>query len=102
MLAANAIPMGKAPASPSRSPASTPPPARTATAMGIMMRVVEVFEISIDRIAAAIMKASSRPACPPRPPSRLRIPSASRRCRPVRSIASAMNPPPNSRNRMSE
>ena len=52
--------------------------------------------------AAAIMKASRSPVCPPRPPSARRIASANRRCSPVRSIASAMNPPPSSRNKMSE
>ena len=67
MLAANAIPMGRAPASPSCSLSARPPPASTATAIGIMMSAVEVLEISMERIAAVIMKASSTPVWLPDP-----------------------------------
>ncbi len=81
---------------------SSPPPASTASAIGIMMRLVEVLEIAIDRIAEASMKASSSCVAPPFSPSRLRMPSARRRCSPVRSMASARKAPPRIRKRMGE
>ena len=107
MLAAKAIPIGSAPAMPSwcggASPDATlPPPCNTASAIGIMISVVEVLEISIDNSAAEIMKANSNVPAPPRPPTARRIARLNRRCSPVRSIASAMNAPPNSRNRIGE
>ena len=101
MLAAKAMPMGSAPASPSVSPSGDPPLARTAIAVGIMMSAVEVLDISMERIAAVIMKASNTPACP-RWPAILNSASASRLCSPVRSMASAMKAPPRIRKRMGE
>jgi hypothetical protein len=47
-----------------RSRPAAPPPSSTASAIGIMISAVEVFEISIDSSAAAIMKASSSRAGP--------------------------------------
>ncbi len=63
--AAKAMPIGNAPESPSRSSGEQPPPASTASAIGIMISAVEVLEIIIERIAADIMKASSNRELPP-------------------------------------
>ena len=75
-------------------------PGFTATAMGTMIRVVEVLETIIDRIAVAAMKANS--SAPGVVPPRLTMASARRRWRPVRSIAKAMIAPPRTRNRIGE
>ena len=72
----------------------------TASAIGIMISVVAVFETIMLRIAVAAMKANS--SCAGLPPPRLTMASASRRWSPVRSIASAMNAPPRTRNRIGE
>ena len=63
----------------------------TASAIGIMMRAVDVFDIPIDRIAVAIMKANSSLPPPPDEPSPSSRARARRRCSPVRSTASARN-----------
>jgi hypothetical protein len=70
--------------------------------MGIMISVVEVLEITIDKRAAAIMKASNNCAGPPPAPTSFSTATDRRRCSPVRSIASAMKAPPRSRNRIGE
>ena len=67
-----------------------------------MISAVEVFEMNIEISAEEIMKASSSRAGPPLLPTSRRIARLSRRCSPVRSIASAMNAPPSSRNRIGE
>ena len=71
-----------------------------ASAIGIMIRAVEVFEIIIERIAVALITASSnRPGVNP---AWRMMNSARRRCSPVRSIASARNAPPTNRNMIGE
>ena len=98
--AAKAMPIISAPGRPSLSPSATPPASSTALAIGTMIKVVEVLEISSDSVAVAIMKASSN--CADVWPERLTMASASRLCSPTRSIASARNAPPRIRNRMGE
>lgn len=106
MLAANAIPIGSAPQMPScrgASPSgSAEPPSSTASAIGIMISAVEVFEMNIDSSAVANMKATSSRTGPPPVPTARRIARLRRRCRPVRSIARAIKAPPSSRNRIGE
>ena len=77
MVAAKAMPMTSAPAKPSVSPGWILAAARTARAIGIMMRVVAVLETIIETSAVEIMKASSMALglVPPR----LTMPSASLR-----------------------
>ncbi len=72
----------------------------TDSAMGSMMSVVAVFETSIESSAVAAITANSsaRVLVPPR----RTMASATRRCSPVRSMASAMNDPPSSRNSTGE
>ena len=62
--------------------------------------LVEVFEISSDSVAVAIMNANSN--CAEVWPERLTMASASLLCSPTRSIASARNAPPRIRNRIGE
>jgi hypothetical protein len=100
--AAKAMPSGSAPDSPSLRSAPTPPAPSTASAIGIMISAVEVFEIEVDRSAVANMNASSSRVGPPWRPIALRMPTASRQCRLVRSIASARNAPPRIRNIVGE
>ena len=92
--------MGSAPAMPSVSPAFTPPAVSIASAMGIMINAVEVLEIMQERIAVAIMTASSN--CQGRVPAMPMMNSARRRWRPVRSIARARKAPPMKRNMIGE
>ena len=98
--AAKAMPIGNAPAMPEVSPFSTPPEASMASAIGIMMSAVDVLEIIVERSAVAVITASSNWLL--LAPARRRIASASRRCSPVRSIASARNAPPRNRNMIGE
>ncbi len=98
--AAKAMPIITAPAKPSVSPSCTPPARTTASAIGIMMSVVEVFEMNMLSSAVAAMKAKSRPDAVGE--ARLSSASARRRCSPTRSIASARKAPPRIRNRIGE
>ncbi len=77
--AAKAMPSGSAPDSPSLRSAPTPPATSTASAIGIMISAVEVFEMVADSSAVANMKASSSCVGPPCRPIALRIPTARRR-----------------------
>ena len=98
--AAKATPMIRAPAKPSVSFSFMPPATSTASAIGTMISVEEVLEISMLSRPVAAMKANNMPQAlfPDRP----MIASASLLCRPTRSIASARKAPPRIRNRIGE
>jgi hypothetical protein len=98
--AAKAMPIASAPAKPSVWPGSTFAACSTASAMGIMIRVVAVLETIRLMVAVATMKASSIAAG--LDPPRVTMAKARRRWRPVRSIARAMIAPPSTRNRIGE
>ena len=98
--AAKAMPIITAPAKPSVSPARTPPARTTASAIGIMISVVEVLEMNMLSSAVADMKANNSPVAVGA--ARLSKASARRRCSPTRSIASARKAPPRIRNRIGE
>jgi len=57
--AAKAMPIGRAPAMPLVSPGFTPPAASMASAIGIMIRAVDVLEITAESTAVAIITAIS-------------------------------------------
>ncbi len=82
------------------SPCLTPPAARIASAIGIMMNAVAVLEITVEMAAVAAITASS--SCQQLALARRVIASARRRWSPVRSIASARNAPPMNRNMIGE
>ena len=98
--AAKAMPIGSAPAIPEVSPFFTPPAASMASAIGIMISAVDVFEIKLESTAVAAITPNSN--CAGRAPAKPMMNSASRLCRPVRSIARARNAPPMNRNMIGE
>ena len=98
--AAKAIPIITAPGKPSVSPSRAPAAPTTASAIGTMMSAVDVLEMNMLSSAVAAMKAKSSPVAVG--DARLSSASASRRCSPTRSIASARKAPPRIRNRIGE
>lgn len=94
------MPIGSAPAIPWVVPSRTPPDASMASAIGIMISAVDVFEMNIE--ISRRRGHDGQQQLPVRSPGAVQDGQRQRWCRPVRSIASAMKPPPRNRNIVGE